>query len=669
MPADCVAQGYDWYGCEVDGCSEKQKQNFTDDLGGHKYGNWTTTKDATCTTAGVETRVCANNAKHVDTKEIPALDHDFAISSTVKKATCTNEGEELLSCARKGCTESKTQVIPKTAHKYGDPVSDGKVTCTTNGKKTSTCSACGYKKEEVEEAPGHKFINYISNNNASCGKNATQTATCENCTEKDTQEIENSALAHDFKDEVCTRCSEYSPNVHVTEGLEYQEYDNGYIVIGPGTVTTHEDSFAADVNLIIPATHEGKPVIGIRGDALYSCHGLITVTIPNTVKFIGNGAFHGSRKLNKVVLPDSLLRIEPNAFQYCSSLTSIHIPKNVNEIGVGAFEGCGVLESITVANDNQYFSGKGNCIVEKSTKTLIAGCQNTIIPTDGSVTSIGERAFERHSRLTSINIPYGVTSIGYLAFNSVSTLKTVTIPNTLKTIENQAFGYCNMLSAVNYTGTAEEWNNINIGSNNEKLVNASRTYASTELDFAEIKKGNTVVAYKVLLKGTTVFTDTLIIPTTHNGLPVTEIERDYSAGKIYDTPVKTLIIPQGITTISGGAFLNFHSLTTVIIADSVTFIGEGAFENCEKLSTVLMSGGVQEIGDMAFAQCNALTQITLPKTLTKLGTFVLQQTNITTVYYEGTQTDWDKITFGTVLVSSGEITGNEVWLGKIVYNG
>ncbi|MDE7401760.1 MAG: leucine-rich repeat domain-containing protein, partial [Clostridia bacterium] len=473
------------------------------------------------------------------------------------------------------------------------------------------------------------------------------------------------ALAHNFKDNVCTRCFDYSPDIQVTEGLEYAPYKDGVMVIGPGSVTAH-DAFARDINLVIPAMHEGKPVLGIRGDALYSCHEFVSVLIPNTVEFIGNGAFHGSRKLVKVVLPESLLKIESNAFQN-TYITSIHIPKNVNEIGVGVFESC-PLESITVASDNPYFSGKGNCIVEKSTKTLIAGCQNTVIPDDGSVTSIGDRAFERQSRLSSIYIPYGVTSIGNLAFDNVNSLKTVTIPNTLTSIGNQAFGYCNMLSTVNYLGTAAERNTINFGSNNDKLTGANWNYAATGLEYAEIKEGNTVVAYSVLLKGTAVFSDTLIIPTTHNGLPVTKIVRDDSAGKIYDTPVKTIIIPHGITTICDYAFLNFHSLTTVIIADSVTSIGGYAFENCEKLTTVLMGGGVREIGEMAFAQCNALTSITLPKTLTKIGTFVFQQTNITTVYYEGTQTDWDEITFDTVLISSGEITGNEGWLDKIVYN-
>lgn len=78
------------------------------------------------------------------------------------------------------------------------------------------------------------------------------------------------------------------------------------------------------------------------------------------------------------------------AFYKVDGLTSINIPSDVNSISSKAFYGCKDLESITVASENTYYTAVGNCL---STKTFILGCKNSIIPTDETVTTIGEEAF------------------------------------------------------------------------------------------------------------------------------------------------------------------------------------------------------------------------------------------------------------------------------------
>ncbi len=62
------------------------------------------------------------------------------------------------------------------------------------------------------------------------------------------------------------------------------------------------------------------------------------------------------------------------------------------------------------------YHSKNNCLIETTLKTLILGCQNSVIPNDGSVTSIAYRAFYNCAGLTSITIPDSVTSIGGDAF-------------------------------------------------------------------------------------------------------------------------------------------------------------------------------------------------------------------------------------------------------------
>lgn len=187
----------------------------------------------------------------------------------------------------------------------------------------------------------------------------------------------------------------------------------GYFVTGIGTCT--------DTEVVIPAICKGLPVIGICA----------------------------------------------RAFRACESLTSVTIPNSVTSIGIGAFASCSSLTTISVDKDNTVYSGVGNCIIETATKELIAGCKTSIIPTDGSVTVIGECSFYECDEITSINIPAGVTTIGENAFYNCSNLTSIVIPNSVTNIGNSVVGRCSVLNTTYYIGSEAEWNLISIGSGNE----------------------------------------------------------------------------------------------------------------------------------------------------------------------------------------------------------
>ena len=124
------------------------------------------------------------------------------------------------------------------------------------------------------------------------------------------------------------------------------------------------------------------------------------------------------RSLANIILPDSLTTIGSEAFLvFNSNWKSVVIPNNVTFIGVGAFS-LGGLESITFkeGTGNGVYHIEGNCLIETATKTLVAGCNNSVIPKDGSVTIIGEKAFSC-SRIKSITIPECVVKICKDAFH------------------------------------------------------------------------------------------------------------------------------------------------------------------------------------------------------------------------------------------------------------
>ena len=249
----------------------------------------------------------------------------------------------------------------------------------------------------------------------------------------------------------------------------------------------------------------GNGVTSIGNSAFWDCSGLTSITIPRNVTSIGDYAFSDCRGLTSITIPRNVTSIGDQAFSGCSGLTSVTIPRNVTSIGSGAFSSCSKLTNVEVANGNNKYHSQNNCVIETATRILIAGCNNSVIPSDGSVTAIGTNAFSGCSfttitipdsvtsignsafygcrglasvtigngvtsignsafygcrGLTSVTIPDGVTSIGDSAFSNCRGLTSVTIPDGVTSIGDLAFGDCTKLTNITFSGTKEQWRAI-----------------------------------------------------------------------------------------------------------------------------------------------------------------------------------------------------------------
>ena len=220
IPATCTTDGKtEGSHCSV--CGAVIKAQDTINATGHKFGNWTTIKPATCTESGTQIRKCetcgateskslsAKGHTEVVDKAIPATcttdgktegshcsvcgavikaqdtinatGHKFGNWTTIKPATCTESGTQIRKCETCGATESKslsakghTEVVDKAIP----------ATCTTDGKtEGSHCSVCGavIKAQDTINATGHKFGNWTTIKPATCTESGTQIRKCETC--------------------------------------------------------------------------------------------------------------------------------------------------------------------------------------------------------------------------------------------------------------------------------------------------------------------------------------------------------------------------------------------------------------------------------------------------------------------------------------------------------
>ena len=89
----------------------------------------------------------------------------------------------------------------------------------------------------------------------------------------------------------------------------------------------------------------------------------------------------------------------------------------------------------------------------------------------------------------------------------------------------------------------------------------------------------------------------------------------------YCSSLTSVTIPNSVTSIGSFAFYHCSSLTSVTIPDSVTSIGYGAFYHCSSLTSITIPESVTSIGDKAFSDCSSLTSITIPESVTSIVSY------------------------------------------------
>jgi hypothetical protein len=407
-----------------------------------------------------------------------------------------------------------------------------------------------------------------------------------------------------------------------------------------------------------------RTVTNLLSRAFAWCGGLREIIIPDGVRIIGDWAFDHCTGLTNIILSDSVIAIGEDAFYFCEELTKITIPKGVTNIGKHPFEHCPRLIGITVDPLNPFYCSVEGVLFDKGTNTLIQ-CPMTktgaySIPE--GVTGIGEGAFKYCTGLTSVTIPDSVTRLGEGALANCRSLTNLVIGNRVSDIGRWAFYNCSSLESISIPCSVTNLGQVaftyclNLKAITVDPLNLS--YSS--VDGVLFDKNRTVL---------------LVFPSGKGGdyaVPDGVVSiADSHIGGFYDCPrLKSVTMPNSLTTIGEMAFYDCPTLSHVEMGTSVTRIGPYAFWSCTNLTNIVLPDSITRIGASAFAGCRSLTVVTIPNRISSIEIGVFTGcTSLTNIMIPAGVTDIGEWAFSSCAsLMAAYFHGNAPNVGSNVFN-
>lgn len=329
---------------------------------------------------------------------------------------------------------------------------------------------------------------------------------------------------------------------------------------------------------------------------------ITSVTIPNTVRTIGNNAFFGCTELTSVTIPNSVTRIETGAFRNCTNLTTVTIPNSVTRIDKEAFYGCTSLTAVNIPNSVKFLSDE-----------LFRGCTSfTSFSIPSTIKGIGRRAFTNCTNLISVEIPSSVQIVGIQAFYGDNNL---TLVNNHRTEPQKT-----------YYSTFSTYGTLHVPTGSADLYREADTWKNfTIVDDLESEDNN-------IIKGSCGVNVIYSLDKTTGVLTIEATDEDnymyyYSTQTVdnidittapwykYNDILKEVIVKDGVRNISNCAFYGCSNITSVSLPNSVQNIGSMAFDLCKSLVSINLPESLYNIEQNTFYGCSSLTSITIPNSV------------------------------------------------------
>jgi hypothetical protein len=365
-----------------------------------------------------------------------------------------------------------------------------------------------------------------------------------------------------------------------------------------------------------------------------NCTSLEKITLNEGLTDISAQVFENCVSLKEIFLPESLESIEAYAFEGCTGIKEISIYKNVNSISSegNPFYLCTSLERINVDIENEYCHSTGDCLIKTGTKELVSGCNNSQIPTDGSVERIGARAFYGMNGLKEINISVSIKKILNDAFSGCGSVETIIVDETnekylangnclieketkrllkgangsmipddgsVTIIESGAFENCQGIKNIIIPASIEKiYGKAFSGCKDIETITVAEDNASFKsVDNCLIRKKS----------------GSIILGCKNSVIPCDQTISSIASYAFYNCEgLKEIVIPDNITSIGSYAFSNCTDLTKIILPATIDKLEVGIFEGCISLENIDVPSGVTDIMYNAFKDCYMLKTVSLP---------------------------------------------------------
>ena len=373
-------------------------------------------------------------------------------------------------------------------------------------------------------------------------------------------------------------------------------------VVLPNNITVIPDyafeKCSSLTNINIPTS-----LVQIRANA-FSQTALKEFIAPESLKEIWLYAFKDAKELRNVELKN-VTEIGDMVFENCKKLESIVIPETLEEIGASVFGGCSSLQDIDLPNkplalDHNIFYGSAYYEDKSNWENGVLYVDNYLLAINSDFLNLSEyevkegtiaiaiNAFLNNAKnLTKITLPEGLKLIGDKAFSSLYKLESVNIPSSVDTIGYNAF------ASTGISNNSTNWSDNGLYIDGW-LVNVK----DTKISEFEVKEGTIGVS---------------------NGSDVSFIPS--RARKI-----TKLTLPASLRYIGKNSFKQLTLIKEISLGGSLEFIKEGAFAVCSSLEKVNLDEctNLALIGDQAFSQAK-ISEITIPESVLEMGELVFNQ--------------------------------------------
>lgn len=196
----------------------------------------------------------------------------------------------------------------------------------------------------------------------------------------------------------------YTGNITVPETVTYNTKQLTVTAIGESAFKQCGDL----ISVSLPSS------IKSIGNSAFSSSGIVTITIPEGITAINQYTFSGCKSLKKVVLPNSIEKIDESAFE-SSSIEEINFPEGLKSIETWAFLWCDSLKEIILPN---------------------------------SLTDLGSGVFCGCTSVKRITIGSGLNKLGSEVFRQCISVSSLRIPSNIKYMNNDCLKWCSGMDSL-----------------------------------------------------------------------------------------------------------------------------------------------------------------------------------------------------------------------------